>query len=141
MLTSADSIVALDVGGKRIGVATANAFARIAHPFKTIEHTDDIFAKLQQLVSQERAAIVVVGLPRGLSGQETDQTRIVRAFGADLEKQLNMPVHWQDEAVTSEKAEAELKQRGKPYEKGDIDALAATYILEDFLQEHPEVHA
>lgn len=141
MLTSSDSIMALDVGAKRIGVATANAVARIAHPLTTVEHTEDILAKLEQLVSGEGAVIVVVGLPRGLSGQETDQTRITRAFGASLEEYLKLPLHWQDEAVTSEQAEAELKKRGKPYSKGDIDALAATYILEDFLSEHPELHA
>jgi putative holliday junction resolvase len=135
MLTSSDSIVALDVGEKRIGVATANAVARIAHPLTTLEHTEDILAKLEQLVRSEQAAMVVVGLPRDMKGNETEQTRIVQSFGATVEQ------HWQDEAVTSEKAEAELKKRGKPYVKGDIDALAATYILEDFLSEHPEVKA
>jgi RNase H-fold protein (predicted Holliday junction resolvase) len=44
----------------------------------------------------------------------------------------------QDEAVTSKRAEAELEARGKPYQRGDIDALAATYILEDFLAGHRE---
>ncbi len=44
----------------------------------------------------------------------------------------------QDEAVTSKHAEAELESRGKPYERGDIDALAATYILQDWLAENPE---
>ena len=141
MLSSSDSIIALDVGAKRIGVAVANAVARIARPHSTLEHTDEILAVIERLARQEGAAMVVVGLPRGLSGQETEQTRIVQAFGKELAAHLGLPMHWQDEAVTSEKAEAELKQRGKPYVKGDIDALAATYILEDFLNEHPEVRA
>lgn len=141
MLSSSDSILALDVGAKRIGVASASAVARIAHPHSTIEHTADVMERIKQLVKSEQAVVMVVGLPRGLSGQETEQTRIVQAFGQELGAQLDLPLFWQDEAVTSEQAEAELKQRGKPYAKGDIDALAATYILEDFLQEHPEVKA
>jgi putative Holliday junction resolvase len=139
MLDSNSSILALDVGGQRIGVATANAVARIAHPLKTIQNTAQVMDVLQQIILEERAVILVVGLPRGLSGQETAQTRITEAFAETLKEQLKLPVYMQDEAVTSQKAEAELKSRGKPYEKGDIDALAATYILEDFLHDHPEV--
>lgn len=141
MLTSSQSIVALDVGAKRIGVASANAVARIAHPLTTLEHDEQILDTLQQLLAREQAAMLVVGLPRGLNGQETAQTATIQRFGVKLEEHIDIPLHWQDEAVTSAQAEAELETRGKPYAKGDIDALAATYILEDFLNEHPEVRA
>ncbi|HEX9153874.1 MAG TPA: Holliday junction resolvase RuvX [Candidatus Saccharimonadales bacterium] len=141
MLNSDDSILALDVGGQRIGVAKANAIARIASPLRTIENGDDVMSVIQRIVQQEQVAVMVVGHPRGLSGQTTDQTRIVESFADALRKHLNIPVNMQDEAVTSQKAEDELKQRGKPYQKGDIDALAAVYILEDFLSDHPEVRA
>ena len=46
----------------------------------------------------------------------------------------------QDEALTSVKAEEELKDRKSPYEKGDIDSLAATYILQDYIEENVRVH-
>jgi RNase H-fold protein (predicted Holliday junction resolvase) len=59
----------------------------------------------------------------------------VRQFGASLAQQVDLPLSWQDEAVTSAQAEAELVQRKKPYTKGDIDALAAVYILNDYLSE------
>ena len=134
MLTSSQSIVALDVGAKRIGVASANAVARIAHPLTTLDHGEHIMSDIQRLVANEQAAMVVVGLPRGLSGQETDQTRTIQSFGARLEEHLSVPLHWQDEAVTSAQAEAELEKRGKPYTKGDIDAQAAAIILQDYLE-------
>lgn len=141
MLTSSSSVIALDVGAKRIGVAQANAVARIAHPLLTLDHTEDVMDQIAGLVAREQAAIVVVGYPRNLSGQVTEQTKTIQSFGKELERHIGLPIHWQDEAVTSRKAEAELEQRGKPYGRGDIDALAATYILEDFLNEHPEVKA
>jgi len=141
MLSSNSSILALDVGAQRIGVASANAVARLAHPLTTLQHTETIMADIQKLIDQEDAAILVVGWPRGMSGQTTDQTRTIEAFTEELKKILSIPVYSQDEAVTSHKAEEELRQRGKPFEKGDIDALAATYILEDFLNEHPEARA
>ncbi len=133
--------MALDVGEKRIGVATANAVARIAHPLTTLQHTPDIFADLQDLITNQQAAILVCGLPRGLDGQHTAQTATVEAFAKQLQQHITLPLHWQDEAVTSRKAKEELAARGAAYPKEAVDALAATYILEDFLQEHPEVRA
>jgi putative Holliday junction resolvase len=139
MLDSSSTILALDVGGRRIGVAAANVVARIAHPLVTIENTPDISSVLQQLIDEQQAVGLVVGLPRNLQGEETEQTRTVKTFVTSLKERIAMPVYWQDEAVTSRQAEAELAGRGRPYVKGDIDALAATYILEDFLHEHPEI--
>lgn len=140
-LKSNNTILALDVGEKRIGVAEANAVARIAHPLTTLSRNDNSVQEILDLIQEHDAAVLVIGLPRGMSGQETAQTAAVQAFGEEISAECPVPVHWQDEAVTSHKAEAELEARRKPYAKEEVDALAATYILEDFLQEHPEVRA
>jgi len=135
--TDSDStLLALDVGARRIGVAVARIDTQIASPLQTLNHDETIFAQLQKLVAEQAAVALVLGLPRGLDGQETGQTRETRAFASELRKHLDLPFYWQDEAVTSRQAEAELQSRGKPYVRGDIDALAATYILEDYLREH-----
>lgn len=133
------NILALDVGEKRIGVATASVISRLPHPLTTIIRTENVMHDIVALAAEQRATALVVGLPRGLDGQETAQTKATRDFIAELERHVRVPVHWQDEAVTSRQAEEELRRRGKPYEKGDIDALAATYILEDYLHEHIKV--
>jgi putative Holliday junction resolvase len=138
MQTTTNVILALDVGEKRIGVARANTLARLASPLTTIRHTPAVIDDIQKLIAAEGATTLVLGLPRGLDGQETAQTARIQAFGNELQTRLGLPLHWQDEAVTSRKAEAELEARGKPYQKGDIDALSATYILEDFLHDHLE---
>ena len=127
-------ILALDVGAQRIGVAEANTIARIAHPLTTVSNTEDIMQTVQGLIAKQDASMLVIGLPRGMQSQETDQTRYVRDFVSQLKKVVRIPLYWQDEALTSQKAEAELVARKKPYSKGDVDALAATYILDDFLQ-------
>lgn len=131
------TVMALDVGAQRIGVAVANSIARIASPLVTIQHDTTVVDRIMHLLASESATALVIGLPRGLDGQETSQTQSVRDFVAELQKKLDIPLFFQDEALTSRKAEDELQSRGKPYQKGDIDALAATYILEDYLQEHP----
>lgn len=131
------TLIALDVGAARIGVASANNIARIASPLVTVRHDANVMNELRSILDAESASALVIGLPRGLNGQETAQTQVVRDFVAGLQKHIDLPLFFQDEALTSRKAEDELQSRGKPYEKGDIDALAATYILEDYLQEHP----
>jgi putative Holliday junction resolvase len=138
MAATNSSVLALDVGSKRIGVAATSLIARLPHPLVTLDNDDKFFDALRRLIAEESAGVLVVGLPRGLQGQETDQTRVIESFVSELKQQVDLPVYMQDEAVTSEKAETELKQRGKPYSKGDIDALAATYILDDWLATQPE---
>lgn len=137
MQTATKTIMALDVGSRRIGVALAGE-ARLAQPLKTLESATAL-EKIEQLARQENVGAVVVGLPRSLNGQTTKQTEQILSFIKELKSRIPLPVYEQDEAVTSRQAETELKARRKPYSKGDIDALAATYILEDFLREYPEV--
>jgi putative Holliday junction resolvase len=132
MAITPNHILALDVGGKRIGVAIASSAVRIARPLTTLDAETDVDTQLEQLIVAESVKALVVGLPRGLDGQETAQTASVRQFVNSLQR-LSLPIHFQDEALTSQKAKAELEGRGKPYAKGDIDALAATYILDDYL--------
>ena len=126
-------IVALDVGAKRIGVASANVVARLASPLTTLEVTSNIMADIKQLLAEQTAEAVVLGLPRGMQGQETAQTKTVTDFGEALRQYIDIPLYWQDEAMTSKLSEEELKASNKAYTKGAVDALAATYILEDFL--------
>lgn len=91
------------------------------------------------MAREQLATVLVVGLPRSLEGNDTAQTAETRAFARRLENTLELPVYLQDEALTSQKAEEELRARGVPYNKAEVDALAATYILSDFLGDHPEV--
>ncbi len=136
---SSSTIFALDVGERRIGVARANVVARLAAPLTTYVNTPQVIDELAQLFVEEGAVAVVVGLPRDMRGEETEQTRQTQQFAEQLRRKVEIPLHYQDEAVTSVRAESELNRRGKKFGKEDIDALAATYILEDFLREHPEV--
>ncbi len=136
--TEPNSILALDVGDRRIGVAISNLQARIASPLTTLARSESTPADIDALATEYHARALVVGLPRGLDGQHTAQTASVEAFKNELEHKLSLPLYWQDEAVTSIRAEDELRARGKPYRKEDVDALSATYILEDFMRDHPE---
>jgi putative Holliday junction resolvase len=127
-------IVSLDVGTKRIGVAAADSALPIAVPLSTIEVDGTEIEQIKKLIEEKSVEIIVVGYPRNQSGDSTDQTGFAEAFAENL-KQFGTVV-FQDESLTSVMAEDKLKQSGKPYEKGDIDALAAAIILQDYLETH-----
>lgn len=127
------SIVALDIGEQRTGVAIANSIARIASPLVTLNTPETLVEDVEKLVKQHDASRLVVGLPRNLRGTDTAQTQYVQQIAAKIEAATGLRAQFVDEALTSVKAEKELKQRKKPYAKEDIDMLAATYILEDYL--------
>lgn len=123
------SVIALDIGTVRVGVARGSLETKFANPLTTLD-TADFDEQFAQVLASEQPATVVVGLPRSLSGEDTPQTTFVRQFANEHLGRVD--ITWQDEALTSRKAEEELQARKKPYVKGDIDALAASYILEDY---------
>jgi putative Holliday junction resolvase len=134
MPTTPSSILALDIGEVRIGLAIAHSDTRFPLPLTTLANDPLFSGKLQEIIARESVTRLVLGLPRGLDGQSTRQTGYVRDFAADLGRTIKLPVTFQDEALTSHKAEQELRARNKAYTKEDVDALSATYILEDYLQ-------
>ena len=127
------TILALDVGRSRVGVAIAGVVARLPRPLTTLKADDMIFDQVAELVETEDVSEVVVGLPRNLSGKDTDQTKQSRDFAAGLERKLSVPVRLQDEALTTKKAEAEIRDYKRVRPEITPDSLAAVYILEDYL--------
>ena len=129
------TLLALDVGEKRIGVAIGDTGVKIAMPFDTIEVDGHELERIARIVVDEKIHTIVVGYPRNQSGEATPQTTYVEAFARQLTDMAESVV-FQDESLTSVLAEQRLKSYGKPYVKGDIDAQAATLILQDYLEQH-----
>lgn len=130
----AKNLIALDVGEKRIGVATATASIKIAIPLATLDNDGTEVAEIARIIADDNIDTIVIGYPRNQSGEATAQT----AFSEEFAKKLQgmAAIVFQDESVTSITAEAQLKATGKPYTKGDIDARAAAIILQDYLELH-----
>lgn len=133
-----NNIVALDLGSRRVGVAIANGVARLPHAHSTLINDETFWDKLHILLDSEDIKQIVIGLPRGLDGQETPQTKLVRTFAAEIAEKTGLPVNFQDEAVTSVLAEENLSQTTKGYTRDMIDAVAAAIILKDYLDSQEE---
>lgn len=132
---SSVTLVCLDVGEKRIGVAVADTAVRIAVPYETIEVNGSELEAIAKIVVTENADTLVIGYPRNQSGEATAQTRYVEEFAATL-KDIALKIVFQDESLTSVIAEQQLVAYKRPYSKGDIDARAAALILQDYLELH-----
>ena len=123
-------LLSLDLGQARTGIARASSAAGLAEPLMTVP-TKDIFTKLDELISKNKVGAVVVGLPRNLEGHDTEQTIWVRDWVAAAKSKLDVPLFWQDEALTTKIVET--KPRSGKYTNPDADSKAAAIILQDFL--------
>ncbi len=130
---SSRTLIGLDVGEKRIGVAVADTGVRIAVPFLTIEVDGNEIAAILELVIRENADTIVIGYPRNQQGEVTAQTSYVEQFSRRL-GESDVTIVFQDESLTSVIAEQRLVAQKKPYTKGDIDAQAAAIILQDYVE-------
>ena len=128
-------IIGLDIGEKRIGVAKADSSTRIAVPVGYINVDGSEWQEIARFSNLQGTNFFVLGLPRSNEGTETKQSVYVRNFAKLLVQRLpGAKVRFQDESLTSVVAEERLQASGKPYEKGDIDAEAASIILQDFME-------
>lgn len=119
----------IDYGAKRVGLAVGEDVGKLATPLTTIAPHE----LLTTIEKEGPFAAIVVGLPRNLDGADTPQTLAVRRFTDDKLSSLGVEIVFQDEAATSSVAEERLRESGKKYAKEQIDAEAASIILQDYL--------
>ena len=129
--------MALDVGGRRIGVALSDTTRVLASPLTTLraEPRDRVLSEIAALVLRHEVAEVVVGLPLTLSGEIGPQAHVIQLFVERLKGVLTAPIHMFDERLTTVAAERMMVDLGmKPEQrKARIDEVAASIILQDFL--------
>ncbi len=124
--------ISLDVGTKRIGVAFADSTVPIAMPVRTLIVDGTEVNEVRRLVKDKSIDTVVVGYPRNQSGDSTAQTKVSEDFAKQISSLA--PIEFQDESLTSVLAEDRLKADGRPYDKADVDSMAAAIILQDYLE-------
>lgn len=125
-----ETILAVDFGTKKIGLALGNSLLRVAQPLRTITHrsNDSTFHEIQQFIQAWEITLLVVGLPRHPDGTAHAMTHRCTRFGNQLHGRFQLPVVWIDERYTSATAHDP---------RGDIDAQAAVMILEQYFASAP----
>ena len=131
-------ILAIDFGRKRTGIAVADTLKIVANGLTTIPtHTLTDF--LQDYVKREPVELIVVGLPRRLDGTPSESMKWIEPFLNRLKKIMpDMPVVMYDERFTSTLAHKAMLDGGMKksdrQKKANVDCIAATIILNDYLQ-------
>jgi putative holliday junction resolvase len=133
------SALGLDFGSKRIGVAGCDRTGLIAAGITTINRqsfAQDV-ALFRQLVAEREVQVLVVGLPYSMDGSIGFQARKVFSFAKRLAKELQLPVEYVDERLTSYQAEQMLiaENRSPSRHKELIDRKAAALILQQWLDQ------
>lgn len=132
-------LLGVDHGDRRIGLALSDPIPMIASPLKTLTVVDaqDAVDAILAIVDEYDVVLVVVGLPIGMKGQETAQTKHVKKF-ADALKNNGLNVTLQDERLTSISAKKSILQLQKKTNrnKGLVDQTAAAILLQQYIDIH-----
>lgn len=128
-------MLGLDIGERRIGVAVSDEMGTIASPVGMIRRESDVVRELKEMIERYSAERLVIGLPVGLSGREGPQAATVREFVETLTDQIEVPIAWWDERLSTAVAERSLIAGGtrRDKRKGKVDAVAAAVILQGYL--------
>jgi|SRR5579859_257325 len=146
------SILSIDYGRERIGLAIADANAKMAQPLGTMEriNRNEDMRRLRELVREHGVKQLVVGLPLKLDGTRGEMAEEAERFARRVQKQIGVPVELLDERLTSWEAERLLEEtqgrslhadkshggrkQKKPLARPTVDAVAAAVVLKEYLE-------
>ena len=126
----------IDPGDARIGVASSDPSGLLATPVETLPRGEEDLTRIADLVTELEAIRIYIGLPRSLSGREGPAAARARVFAQEVADRIApIPVHLQDERLTTVSAEAMLRERGRKGQKRRqvVDQAAAVLILQSAL--------
>jgi putative Holliday junction resolvase len=130
-------ILALDHGTVRIGVAISDELKMIAQPLEFIpaEPFAGFLERLQQIMADKPAELILVGMPRNMDGSHGPAAQKVREFVEQLKPLVNVPIRTLDERLTSVQANRMLIQANvrRAQRKEKVDQMAAAILLQSFL--------
>lgn len=135
-------VMGLDYGSKTVGVAISDALLLTAQPVETIERTTEdklrrTLARIEVLIKEYEVEKIVLGYPLNMDDSVGPRAQKALEFKEKLEKRTQLPVILQDERLSTFVAKETLSEMGvKPQEqKQYVDKIAASFILQDYLNE------
>ncbi|MBQ8859748.1 MAG: Holliday junction resolvase RuvX [Ruminococcus sp.] len=133
-------IISVDLGKARTGLAISDKTGFLASPLCMIEEKSPtkVLEKVAQKVEENKAELIVVGLPKNMDGSEGDSAKNAREFAKNLSELTGIKTVMQDERGTTITAHSYLSQRdvkGKK-RKAQVDIVAASIILQDYLDKN-----
>lgn len=135
-------IMGLDYGAKTVGVAVSDPLFVTAQGIEIIRRKEEnklrqTLARIETLIQEYEVEEIVVGLPVHLNASEGDRAQKTREFADWLFRRTGLPIHFQDERLTTAAADRVLEEAGirRENRKAYVDKIAAVFILQVFLDE------
>ncbi len=132
-----NSILGIDLGKKRTGIAVSDINQKIASPLKVIENMkfNEILNILEKIVTERNICAIIVGDPINMDGSIGPKSQSSRSFIKNLSEELDIPILLWDERLTTVSAERSLLEADISRKKRQqlIDKIAASIILQNFL--------
>ena len=140
LLTKMARILAIDYGGKRTGIAVTDPLQIIATGLATID-SKELIPYLKKYIAAEEVELIIIGLPVNWDDSDTHGTPLVKKVIKKMKQALpEMPIKTVDERYTSKMAKDAMLEMGMKKKdrrvKGNVDIIAATIILQEYLQNH-----
>ena len=128
----------LDLGSRTLGIATSDATGLIASTYKTIRHNEEydrLLEEVKQLIEELKIDEVVLGFPKNMNNTIGPKGELSLEFKEKLEKLVTVPIHLQDERLTTKSATNMLIMGNvsRKDRKKVVDSVAATIILQTYL--------
>ena len=129
--------LAIDYGSKRVGLAISDPSKKIAKAYKTLSNdsVDALLSCIKNEIKINSVEKIILGLPIGMNGKNTSQTKLVLKFNDELKNYFSIPIVLEDERLTSVHAKKSLVFQGfkSTSNKENIDSTAAALLLQNYL--------
>jgi len=131
--------LAIDYGARRVGLALSDPLKMIASPYRTIINKNNtiLIEEIERIIAAKDVELTIIGLPLGMAGQKTDQTKKVEEF-VDKLTDRGIIIKYEDERWSSVAAKRSMKEQNikSGYNKGLVDQTAAAIFLQQYLDRH-----
>ena len=132
-------LLAIDYGARRVGLALSDPLKMIASPYRTIINNNNtiLIEEIETIIAAEDVELTIIGLPLGMAGQKTEQTKKVEEF-VDKLIDRGIIIKYEDERWSSVAAKRSMKEQNikSGYNKDLVDQTAAAIFLQQYLDRH-----
>ena len=129
-------LLAIDYGARRVGLALSDPLKMIASPYRTIINKNNtiLIEEIERIIAAEDVELTIMGLPLGMAGQKTEQTKKVEEF-VDKLTDRGIIIKYEDERWSSVAAKRSMKEQNikSGYNKDLVDQTAAAIFLQQYL--------
>ena len=132
-------LLAIDYGARRVGLALSDPLKMIASPYRTIikKNNTILIEEIETIIAAKDVELTIIGLPLGMAGQKTEQTKKVEEF-VDKLTDRGIIIKYEDERWSSVAAKRSMKEQNikSGYNKDLVDQTAAAIFLQQYLDRH-----